>query len=267
MTGKRFHILSLLIVIFGIVVFVSDLSHLSYVRSATKAVNVLVSPILRFKERTLSELAEELGAYFHRVEVEKENVKLRRMVNTLLLTEKELQACLSELNKLSAKLNISPPFEKLNYALSRIIYFDPSGFDLFIVIEGGRDRGFHEGDVVVTEDRIVGVVESVFASTSRVITPFNEKFSLSAVVGKNSKRYIYRGGFPLGNLLHVNVEDEVKKGEEVFVASLKRKIPTFLIGRVERVSRGKDPFFKEVKVKPAVDPRALEYVFVIRGKR
>jgi len=267
MTGRRFHILSLLTIFLGVLIFLSDLSHISYIGSVTRFVNMAVSPIIRFKEKVLSELAEELGAYFHRVDVEKENIRLRRKINSLLLTEKELQACLSELDKLSKELKISPPFNKLNYSISRIIYFDPSGFDLFIVIEGGRDRGVKEGDMVVTEDKVVGVVESVFGSTSRVITPFNEKFSLSAVVGEKSKRYIYRGGFPLGELLHVSVEDKVKEGEDVFIAGLRRKFPKFVIGRVEKVSRGKDPFFKEVRVKPAVDPRSLEYVFVIRGKR
>jgi len=267
MTGRRFHALALLSVSLGILIFLSDLSHISYVRSLVKLVNMAVSPVLRFKDRILAELTEELGAYLHRVDVERENIKLRRKVNSLLLTEKELRACLSELENLSEKLKIPPPFERLNYTLSRIIYFDPSGFDLFIVIEGGRDRDIREGDMVVTEDQVVGVVESVFGSTSRVITPFNEKFSLSAVVGKGSKKYIYRGGFPLGELLHVSVEDKVKEGEEVYATSLRRKFPKFVIGTVKEVLRGKNPFFKEVKVKPAVDPRSLEYVFVIRGKR
>ncbi len=267
MTGRRFHTLSVLSVILGLLIFFTDLSRFSYVRELAKFVNMLTAPILEFKDRTVSELKEELGAYIKNVEVEKENIKLRRRLRSLLLAEKELSACLGELEKLSEKKGIKVPLRKLDYSLSRIIYYDPSGFDLFLIIEGGKDRNFNEGDLVVSENNVIGIVESVFGSTSRVITPFNERFSSSAIVGKSPKKYIYKGGFPEGRLLHVNVEDRIKKGAEVFLVTLKDKIPPFLIGRVEKISRGKDPFFKEVKVKPAVDSRKEEYVFVIRGRR
>jgi len=264
MTGKRFHILSLLATALGLFLFFSNLSRFFYIREFVKAVNTLVTPLLEFKEHVFSEAKEEIGAYFRLVGVEKENIKLRRKVNSLLLSEKELKACLSELETLREKIGLTTEFGRLKYSVSRIIYYDPSGFDLFVIIKGGKDKGFKEGDLVVSERAVVGVIEPVLGSTSRVITPFNEKFSLSAVVGKRKKRYIYKGGYPLGDLLHVNVEDKVTKGEKVFLVGMKRKIPPFLIGRVEEVSRGKDPFFKRVKVKPAVDPRAEEYIYVIR---
>jgi len=198
----------------------------------------------------VSELREELGAYFHHVEVEKENIRLRRRVNALLLTEKELNLCLAELDRLSRELKLNGGFSRLKYSVSRIVYYDPSGFDLFVIIKGGKDRGFKEGDLVVTDSTVIGIVESVFGTTSRVITPLNEKFSSSAVLKGSRKRYIYRGGYPEGDLLHVNVEDRVKEGDAVLLSDLKRRIPPFVIGKVVRVERGKDPFFRKVKVKP-----------------
>ena len=267
MTGRRFHILSLLVVIFGLIVFFSDLSHISYVRAFVSAINRVVAPVVRFKERTVSELREELGAYIHRVDVAKENIQLKRRLSSLLLTEKELDTCLAEIERLEKTMKVSSGFRKLDYVVSRIVYYDPTGFDLFVIIEGGKNKGIKEGDLVVTERSVIGFVESVFSSTSRVITPFSEKFSTTAVLGVRKKRYIYRGGFPEGSLLHVNLEGRVEVGEEVYLVGLKRKIPPFLIGRVSKVSRGKDPFFKEVKVKPEAVPREEDYVFVIRRSR
>ncbi len=267
MTGRRFHLLSALVVALGLVLFFSDFSRFSYVRVVVRAVNTLIAPIIEFKEQTTAELREELRAYFYFVDTEKENIRLRRRLNSLLLTEKELNACLSELETLSNKLKAPIQLKRLKYRVSRVIYYDPSGFDLFIVIEGGEDKGYREGDLVVTESYVVGIIETVFGSTSRVITPFNEKFSSSAVIGVSPKKYIYKGGYPEGSLLHVSVEDKVSKGDEVYMVDVKGRIPPFLIGRVSEVRRGKDPFFKEVKVKPRVDPRAEEYVFVVRRER
>lgn len=264
MTARRFHTLSVLTVIFGLIVFFSDLSRFSYIRAVVGFVNSLVAPVLKFKEHTVSELREEIGAYLHRIDVEKENVKLRRRLRSMLLVERELEACMSELSEMEKKLGITSAFGRLNYNVARIVYHDPTGFDLFVIITGGKNRGLKEGDLVVTGDAVLGVVETVFGSTSRVITLFNDKFSATAVLEGKRKRYIYRGGYPEGSLLHVNVEDEVKKGEKVYLISLKGKLPPFLIGEVKEIGRGKDPFFKEVKVKPISVPRAEEFVFVIR---
>ena len=267
MTGRRFHLLSFLLIVLGFVVFFSDFSHVSYVRMIVSAINQVVAPVVRFKERTISELREELSAYFHEVDVAKENIRLKRKLSSLLLTEKELSACLAELERIEKKVGVSSGLKKLDYVMSRILYYDPTGFDLFVIVEGGRNKGIREGDLVVTENSVVGVVESVFGSTSRVITPYNKKFSVTVVVGMKRKKYIYRGGFPEGSLLHVNIEDKVKVGEKVYIAELRRKVPPFLVGKVREVKKGRDPFFKEVKVEPEAVPRAEDYVFVIRRGR
>ncbi len=263
MTNRKFHTIALLSIGLGFILFILDFSDISYVKKISNAVNTLTSPILKFKEQITSELKEEIGAYFHRVDVEKENIKLRKRINSLLLTEKELEACLSELNKLSKKIKLKDKFRKLKYSISRVVYYDPSGFDLFIIINGGKDKGFREGDLVVTEVAVVGIIEAVFGTTSRVITPLNENFSSSVVISGKRKKYIYKGGYPTGDLLHVNVEDKVKKGDKVFFSDPKRRIPSFLIGQIVQVERGENPFFRKVKVKPAVDPRTQEYIFVI----
>jgi len=265
MTGRRFHLLSIFTMLLGLLLFFSDISHKPYARGIFSLVDRVVAPVMGFKERTVSELREELSAYFHRVDVAKENVRLKRRLNELLLTERELEACREELESIRDAVRVSSSFKRLDHLTRRVIYYDPTGFDLFLVIDGGKNLGIEGGELVVTEGSVLGMVESVFSSTSRVITVYNDRFSIAAIVGKKGKRYIYRGGFPEGHLLHVKLEDEVREGEEVYLAE--QKVPPFLIGKVKEVRRGKDPFFKEVKVKPEAVPRAEEYVFLIRGAR
>jgi rod shape-determining protein MreC len=264
MTERRFHAVSLLGIALGLVLFFSDVSRLSFVRETVKVINTLTSPVLNLKEKVIRTTERTVETYFQLKDVRSENIKLREKIESLLLIEKELEVCTKELNTLQQKVGIHPVPPRIKYSLTRIVFFDPSGLDQFVIIEGGKNRGFREGDVVVSEDYVVGIVESVHGSTSRVITPFNENFSTSAYVRGKFKKYIFTGGFPRGNLLHVNVEDPVKEGEEVFFLDPKRRIPPFLIGKIMEVRRGKDPFFKEVKIQPAADPRRLEYVFVIR---
>ncbi len=265
MTEGRFHFLSLSFALLGLVLYISDLSKFSFVRAVTETVNAFISPLLRFTEVSAWQVENLITAYLKNVEAQKENILLKKKLEEMLLLERELEACRQRVETLSASLKTPLPFKRLNYDLTRIIYYDPSGFDLFVIIEGGKDRGFKEGDLVVTKEKVVGMVERVFASTSRVITPFSDKFSAMVKVGK--RRYIYKGGFPEGNLLHVKKEVPIKKGAKVFLGVGEARPPYFLLGKVTSVKRGTKPFFKEVKVKPLIDLRAEDFVFVIGGKR
>lgn len=267
MKGGRYHLLTFGGVVLGLTLFFTDLSRFSYVRAVVMAFNTVISPVLNLKEKILTETEEKIDIYLRTVDVKRENRELKERIRSLLLKEKELEACERELEALRKVLNISKGFSRLDYILSRVVYYDPSGFDQFLIIEGGRDRDLRERDLVVSKDRVVGFVEAVFGSTSRVVTPLSGKFSCTVVVGGRRKRYIYRGGYPLGDLLHVRIEDPVKEGDRVFLIDTEGRLPPFLLGVVEKVRRGKDPFFKEVKVRPLTDPREIEYLFVIRRGR
>ena len=264
MTERRFHLLSLLGIILGLLLFFTDVARLSFVRETVKVINTITSPLLNLKEEVINSTRRMIEIYFAMKDVREENLKLRNQVESLLMVERELSACIEELNRIKEVAGQRPVPKRVRYFLTRIIFYDPSGLDQFVIVEGGKDRKVKEGDVVVTQDYVLGVVESVYGSTSRVITPLNEKFSSSAYVKGTFKKYIYKGAYPEGRLLHVNIEDKVKEGEEVMLLDPKRRIPPFPLGVVDSVRRGKDPFFKEVLVKPLANPRKADYVFVIR---
>jgi len=264
MTERRFHILSLLGVLLGLILFFTDVARLSFFRETVKVINTVTSPFLNLKEEVINRTRRMIEIYFAMKDVRAENIKLRNQVESLLIVDRELSACIDELNKLKENLGFEPVPRRVSYFLTRIIFYDPSGLDQFVIVEGGKDRKVKEGDVVVSRMHVIGIVETVYGSTSRVITPLNEKFSASVYVKGLFKKYIYKGAYPQGRLLHVNIEDEVKKGEEVMLLDPKRRIPPFPLGVVEEVKRGKDPFFKEVRVRPLTNPRKADYVFLIR---
>ena len=264
MTERRFHIVSLLGIVLGLLLFFTDVARFSFFRETVKVINTVTLPFLSLKEKVINNTRRIFEIYFALKDVREENVKLRNKVESLLMVERELNACISTLNELRKSLALPTLPFRIRYFVTRIVFFDPSGLDQFVIIEGGKDKKVKEGDVVVTRDHMIGVVEAVYGSTSKVITPLNEKFSTSAYVKGNFKKYIYRGSYPLGRLLHVNIEDEIKKGEEVMFLDPRRRVPPFPLGVVKEVRRGKDPFFKEVMVKPFSDPRKADHVFLIR---
>lgn len=266
MRESYFHGISLLAVALGLLFQFSGISNLSPIKGLAGAINLVASPILKLKEIALRGTQENLYIYLSLKDARVENLRLKKEIESLLLAQKELEYCKNELSRILEKSGMPPFPKKVNFSLTRIVFYDPSGLDLFFVIEGGRDRKFKEGDVVTTREFVLGTIDAVYGSTSRVITPFNEKFTSPVYVKGRFKRYIYRGGYPRGNLLHVNVEDRVAKGDRVIFLDPSKKMPPFPLGSIAEVRRGRDPFFKKVWVSPYSDPRREDYVFVVRRR-
>lgn len=223
----------------------------------------ILSPFLKVEreieeeiEKTITFFKEFKGSlrYFTRVKKSIEKVKL---------LEKEVEKYRNLLANLERDLDFEFP-KGVNYILSKIIFYDPSGKDLFFIIKDGRNKGIKKGDLVVSKGYVIGVVEEVYISTSKVSTLYSKKTSFLATIKGKRKSYIYRGGYPFGKLLYVNVEDKVKVGDEVVYKDLTLKIPPFTVGNVISVSLSPNPFFKEVKVKPAISPREVEFVVIFK---
>ena len=107
-------------------------------------------------------------------------------------------------------------------------------------------------------------MDEVYGGSSRVRTVFSKDFSISAT--SKDKAYIYKGGYPYGSLLHVNLEDPLKVGDTVFLRSPSKNLPPFIIGTVVSISEEGKSFFKKVEVKPAVDVRRISICTLIKDK-
>jgi Cell shape-determining protein len=180
-------------------------------------------------------------------------------VSALSLKVSELEGCKRELSQLKRIMEEHPAVE---YTLAGVVAYDPSGRDEFMLLDKGKRDGLEEGFVVAHRNVFLGIVDQVYAGTSRVRTVWSENLHVSATAGE--KNYIYRGGFPKGSLLHVAQEDELKKGEKVFLRSL--ELPPLEIGEVYGVYPSGEQFFKRVEVKPYGDVRRVDFVLVLRRR-
>ncbi|WP_461829821.1 rod shape-determining protein MreC [Aquifex sp.] len=221
----------------------------------------ILAPVIKVQR----EVEEEVEKSLILIENFQDNLRLitrlRKLEEENAVLRKEVESLKSLIGRLEKDLDFFFQSEA-KYLVSKIIFYDPSGNDRFFIIRGGMDRGITKGSLVVSRGKVLGVVEEVFLSTSKVITLFNEKCSLPAKVKLLDKVYIYKGDFPEGKLLYVDIEDAVPLGGEVYYKDLTLKIPEFPIGTITRVSYQNNPFFKDVRVKPLISPREVEFVVV-----
>ncbi|WP_448587828.1 rod shape-determining protein MreC [Thermocrinis sp.] len=239
--------------------YLTHISSYPLISKVVGSVSSLLLPILELKHHISYKVKNLVNTYVFLIDVQKENKRLLEEVGQLSIKVSELETCKRELSQLR---DLEGFMKTPDYLIASLIAYDPSGRDEFFIIDKGKKDGLEEGYVAVHRDLLVGVVDHVYVSTSRVRTVWSNTLSVSATT--NGKNYIYRGGFPTGRLLHVLQEDEVKQGDKVLLRSL--NFPSFEIGKVYGTPSPEEQFFKRVEVKPEADVRKMEFVAILRRR-
>ncbi len=248
----------------SVIVYFINFSTLPYLNQVYNFLRLAVYPFLELKGNIQENTKRIVETYLFLKNVSEENSRLRKEVEEYKLYKAQLLACEKDLKSLSQVMDI--PFNLSRYSIvyASVIAYDPSGRDTFLLINKGQDSGISEGMLAFSGEGLVGIVDNVYGSSSRIRTVFSEEFTLSAEVG--GKAYIYKGGFPTGSLLYVKVEDEINIGDVVYVRIPGKTFPQFKIGTVEEVYHDGKGFFKKVEVKPYLDIRRVSFLVVIRER-
>ncbi|MCS7196542.1 MAG: rod shape-determining protein MreC [Aquificaceae bacterium] len=251
-----------LLLFLSLLLYFSSPSTLPYLNKAYNLLRLLVQPLFELKGLVVENTKYALETYVLLSRVSEENHKLRAQLEECAIYKTQLKTCESNLFHISKLIELTPELKHYPLLYANVIAYDPSGNDAFLVINKGQGAGLREGMVIFHGDNLVGIVDRVYGGSSRVRTVFSQEFSISALSG--DKAYIYKGGYPYGSLLHVNLEDEIRVGDGVFLRVPGKNFPQLTIGTVQSVYQEGKSFFKRVEVKPAVDVRRVSLCIVIR---
>lgn len=248
----------------SIVIYFINLSALPYLSRVYNLLRLAVYPFFELKGNVQENTKRIVETYLFLRNVSEENYRLRQELEEYKLYKAQLLACESNLKSLSQAIDLPLPSGKYSIVYANVVAYDPSGRDTFVLINKGQDKYISEGMLVFSGENLVGIVDSVYGSSSRIRTVFSEEFTLS--VGVEDKAYIYRGGFPMGSLLHVKVDDKINVGDVVYVRVPGKVFPQLKVGTVQQVSHDGKGFFKKVDVKPSADVRGAYLILVIRER-
>ena len=162
------------------------------------------------------------------------------------------------------------PFETLS---APVIARDPSGVLQTVMLGVGTDDGVKAGNVVVSEQGVVGRVSEAGPTYSKVLLVTDPASTVSAIVQGSRATGIVRGQY--GDTLVMEwilQTEQVEIGDVVITAGLavgndlRSLYPKGLvIGKVVALDRAENAAYKRAIVLPAVDLRRLEQVLVIKG--
>lgn len=186
-----------------------------------------------------------------------ENVRLREQV-----------AALEQQAKLDATARALP----YTTVSASVIARDPSGVLRSIVISGGAGAGIAVGDIVLSDQGLVGRVSEAGPNYAKVMLVTDSSSVVSALVQGSRATGLVRGQFGDSLVMDWILQSEpVKEGDTVVTAGLgtggelRSLYPKGLVlGQVVQVSKANDAAYLRAVLSPAVDVRRLERVLVVK---
>lgn len=222
--------------------------------------------ILKPFESLVSAAIKPVAGIFGGSESDSQTEELQAKVDALTAEVARREEAKRENDSLRAELNFA---QANNYRLTRanIISQDPSNFQQFFTLDRGSSDGIQKGMTVVKQGLLVGRILETTATTAKVylITDYNS--AVPALAQETRASGVVRGerGFGL-ELQMVPQTEPLKAGDMVITSGFGGDYPRGLvIGTVGEIRQKDAEVFQSAVLRPAVDFRKLDAVFVITG--
>ncbi len=267
-TGRRFFIfLSIMILLLSAIHFTGD-----YRSRYTFAEDLLLaglSPVQGF----FSQLGWRTYRFFEVILDHNRLIEENKTLQQELAAQDNLRYQLVELQKENYRLREMLDFkERVSYELlpAQVIARDPSQWFETITISKGYIDGVKKDMAVVTSDGLVGNVAKVSRNSAQVLLLTDSRRAVSALIQRTREPGTVGivEGYPeeQGYLRMVNIPPEAKlqPGDTVISAGLGGVFPKgLIIGHLLETGTDQYGLLQQAIIKPAVDFNRLEEVFIV----
>jgi rod shape-determining protein MreC len=203
------------------------------------------------------------------VDLRRQNAALEADRARLQALVVQLQQQVAETDALAALVNFSRSSPESSYTAASVIGRDPSPFLRYIIIDKGSNIGIRRGMPVVTEQGLVGRVDAVISSASRIQLITDPGSAVNVRLEKAGREAVLVGtvsGDLSLDLISQDVTLEV--GDVVLTSGLGGGYPPdLIIGQLLTVRKRDSELFQQATVQPVVDFTQLKIVLVITDFR
>jgi rod shape-determining protein MreC len=218
----------------------------------------VLAPLLTLQQQ--SEMLRTSRARFQRVEAQRDSAMLAATFLPELRTE---NVRLRNLLGLRARLGAG-------YVAAEVLHQAEPTSDLMLIVSAGAEQGVRPFAPVVSAWGLVGMVSSVDAKTSTVVTWAHPEFRASAMGGDASVFGIVQPGGAespevwLLELRGVPYRQTVAPGTPIVTSGLGGVFPRGIpIGEVTAETAEASPWERRYVVRPAVHPAAISHVMIL----
>lgn len=135
-----------------------------------------------------------------------------------------------------------------------------------LLVDKGSAQKVRKGDLAVYKNILLGEVVDVSANLSSVQLLADPATKIPVVTDKGSEGLL-QGVFGTAiEISDVLQEDRLDEGDTIFTSGKTGYPRELMIGRVDSVNKIEKEFFKKAGVKPFVNIKDLDLIFIVRGK-
>ncbi len=177
----------------------------------------------------------------------------------------QYQQQLRQAEVLYALLDFARANPESEYKAASVIGLDPSPFLHYIIIDHGSDLGIRYGMPVVTEKGLVGRIDAVTASASRVQLITDPASSVNVQIQPTQIDSLLTGSITGETTLEMVPQDtQLQIGNLVLTSGLGGSYPSeVLVGQIINIRKKENDLFQTASIQLAVDFSKLRAVLVI----
>lgn len=251
-----------------IIIVVSGVIFLALSGYLTPVFNLTLNPLISFQSwlsvRYLS-MRDFLTAPRDITQLREQNALLESQVTQLQTQLIEMEERLAEAQVCFALLDFGRTNPQYEYIAATVIGREISPFLQYIIIDKGSEHGIQHGMPVVTQQGLVGRVDAVIASASR-IKLITDSTSVVNVFLQSAEAEAQLEGSLTGDvsLDMIPLDVSVEPGDVVLTSGLGGNYPpNIFIGQVLSVQRRENALFQTASVQPIVDFMSINAVLVV----
>ena len=158
------------------------------------------------------------------------------------------------------KINDFKITSELNLVVSKVMLRDIYEFNDTLTIYKGTNAGIKEGNAVITDKGLIGVVSKVNKESSVVELITNKSSNISVRIGSSYGILNMQDSLIVSDL---SMYDDVFIGEEVYTSGIGNLPGDIYIGNVIDIKANNTEIEKILEVSPVVDLSMINYVMVV----
>ncbi|HDK7159746.1 TPA: rod shape-determining protein MreC [Clostridium botulinum] len=248
----------------------AERSKISFVESG---IGTVVNPVQGVFYKVNKKIRNSIGFVLNIPDVKKENVELKSKNSKLESQLVEYKSLKDENERLRKMLNFKNQHSEFNYVGADIIGKSGGNYlDEFTINKGSND-GVFKGMIAITNEGLVGQVIATGGSWAKVQSLSNENLAVSAMVDSTKENSGVVKGFKdsqnniLAKLYFLPIDSKIKEKDIILTSGLGAMYPKGIrIGEVKSIEVDKGKVMKNAIIKPYVDLRKIEEVFIVIPK-
>jgi len=229
----------------------------------------LITPIQNFCTTVIRSGGNLVEAYTQYDALKEENDKLKNELASIGQLLRDAQSYVSENKSLKAMLGIAQEHADFQFAACTVVGSDQNGYSHTLTLNKGSADGLQKKDLVMTADGVVGYINELGMTWSKVVTVLDSSCEMGAIVTRTGDVGVLDWDYALSEdgllkLAYLDAGVVLNSGDAVETSGVGGVFPKgILIGRVRELKTESHGISQYAVLEPAVDVTQVDTVFVI----